>query len=149
MKNELLLMILMDPGHLHRAILRRYMQGQASRHIYTIGRIHSEIFDQTKLFPPNSVLDIEFERNNANFLLLTKINYPNFTIQMDSCQILSHIVKMDDQITREIELVSMSRTSMLLYLVRCVRMLYYSKGTNTADLSNFNLLIGKGNLLPR
>ena len=28
-------------------------------------------------------------------------------------------------------------------------MLYYSKGTNTADLSNFNLLIGEGNLLPR
>ena len=28
-------------------------------------------------------------------------------------------------------------------------MLYYSKGANTADLSNFNLLIGEGNLLPR
>ena len=63
--------------HLHRAILRRYVQGQASKHIYTIRRIHSEIFDQTKLLPPNSVLDIEFERNDANFLLLTKIGDPN------------------------------------------------------------------------
>ena len=98
--------------------------------------------------PPNSVLDIEFERNDANFLLLTKIGDPNFTIQMESCQILSHIVEMDDQITREIELVSMSGTSML-YPVRQVRMLYYSKGANTANLSNFNLLIGEGNLLPR
>ena len=96
--------------------MRRYAQGQASRHIYTIGRIHSEIFNQTKLLPPNSVLDIEFERNDANFLLLTKIHDPNFTIQMESCQI-SHIVEMDDQITREIELVSMSGTSML-YPVR-------------------------------
>ena len=95
MKNKLLLMILMqanihfddatNPAHLHRAILRRYMWGQASKHIYTIGRIHSEIFDQTKLLPPNSVLDIEFERNNANFLLLTKLGDPNFTIQMESC----------------------------------------------------------------
>ena len=108
MKNKMLLMILMEanihfnnamnPGHLHRAILRRYMQGQASRCIYTTGRIHSEIFDQTKLLPPNSVLDIEFERNDANFLLLTKIDDPNFTIQMESCQILSHIVEMDNQI---------------------------------------------------
>ena len=138
----------MNTCHPHRAILRRYVQGQASRHIYTIGRIHSEIFDQTKLLPPNSVLDIEFERNDADFLVLTKIENPNFTIQMESCQILSRIVEMDDQITREIELVSMSRTSML-YPVRRVRMLYYSNGTNTADLSNFNLLIGEGNLLPR
>ena len=102
---------------LHRAILRRYVQGQASKRIYTIGRIHSEIFDQTKLLPPNSVLDIEFERNDANFLLLTKIGDPNFTIQMESCQILSCIVEMDNQITREIESVSMSGTSML-YPVR-------------------------------
>ena len=98
--------------------------------------------------PPNSVLDIEFERNDANFLLLTKISNPNFTIQMESCQILSHIVEMDDQIKREIESVSMSGTTML-YPVRQVRMLYYSKGINTANLSNFYLLIGKGNLLPR
>ena len=67
---------------------------------------------------------------------------------MESCQILSHVVEMDEQITREIESVSMSRTSML-YPVRRVRMLYYNKGANTANLSNFNLLIGKGNLLPR
>ena len=107
----------MNIAHLHRAILRRYVSGQASKCIYTIGRIHSEIFDQTKLLPPNSVLDIEFERNDANFLLLTKIKNPNFTIQMESCQILSHIVEMDNQITREIESVSMSGTSML-YPVR-------------------------------
>ena len=81
-------------------------------------------------------------------MLLTKIDDPNFTIQMESCQILSHIVGMDDQITREIELVSMSGTSML-YPVRWMRMLYYSKGANTANLNNFNLLIGEGNLLPR
>ena len=98
--------------------------------------------------PPNLVLYIEFERNDANFLLLTKIDDPKFTIQMESCRILSCIVEMDDQITREIELVYMSGTSML-YPVRRVRMLYYSKGANTANLSNFNLLIGEGNLLPR
>ena len=94
-------------------------EGRLASAFTPLGGLHSEIFDQTKLanLPPNSVLDIEFERDDANFLLLTKIGDPNFTIQMESCQILSHIVEMDDQITREIELVSMSGTSMI-YPVR-------------------------------
>ena len=30
--------------------------------MYTIVRIHSEIFEQSKLLPPNTVLDIDFDR---------------------------------------------------------------------------------------
>ena len=45
--------------HAYPAILRRYLKGKASTNMYTIARIHSEIFEQPKLLPPNTVLDID------------------------------------------------------------------------------------------
>ena len=38
--------------HAYPAILRRYLRGKASKKMYTIARIHSEIFEQMKLLPP-------------------------------------------------------------------------------------------------
>ena len=54
--------------HAYPAILRRYLNGKASKNMY---RIHSKIFQQPKLLPPNTVLDIDFDRHNSDFLLLT------------------------------------------------------------------------------
>ena len=64
-----------DPTqYAYPAILRRYLKGKASKNIYTIARIHSEIFEQPKLLPPNTVLDIDLDRHESDFLLLTKHN---------------------------------------------------------------------------
>ena len=115
--------------------------------MYTIARIHSEIFEQLKLLPPNTVLDIDFDRNNSDFLLLTKHNNRNYTLKMESCKPLTRLVDMDEEITAEIDSVSISGRSML-YPVHRVKMMYYSCGANVVDLSNFNLLTMEGNLLP-
>ena len=56
--------------HAYPATLRRYLKGKASKNMYTIARIHSEIFEQPKLLPPNTVLDIDFDRHDSDFLLL-------------------------------------------------------------------------------
>ena len=53
---------------------------------------------------------------------------------------------MNEEITAEIDSVSISGISML-YPVHRVKMMYYSCGTNVVDLSNFNLLTMEGNLL--
>ena len=55
---------------------------------------------------------------------------------------------MDEEITAEINSVSIAGRSML-YPVCRVKMLYYSHAANVVDLSNFNLLTMEGNLLPR
>ena len=133
--------------HAYPAILRRYLRGKASKNMYTIARIHSEIFEQRKLLPPNTVLDIDFDRHNSDFLLLTKHNNRNYIIKMESCELLTRLVDMDEEITAEIDSVSISGRSML-YPVRRVKMMYYSCGANIVDLSNFNLLTMEGNLLP-
>ena len=38
--------------HAYLVILKRYLKGKASKNMYTIARIHSEIFEQPKLLPP-------------------------------------------------------------------------------------------------
>ena len=71
-----------DPTHhAYKAILRRYLKGKASKNMYTIARIHSEIFEQPKLLPPNTVLDIDFDRHESDFLLLTKHNNRNYVLK--------------------------------------------------------------------
>ena len=137
-----------DPAeHAYPAILRRYLKGKASKNMYTIARIHSEIFEQPKLLPPNTVLDIDFDRHNSDFLLLTEHNNRNYILKMESCELLTRLVDMDEEITAEIDSVSISGRNML-YPVRRVKLMYYSCGANVVDLSNFNLLTMEGNLLP-
>ena len=133
--------------HANPAILRRYLKGKASKNMYTIARIHSEIFEQPKLLPPNTVLHIDFDRHESDFLLLTKHNNRNYVLKMESCKLLTRLVDMDEEITAEIDSVSISGRSMLYPWCR-VKMLYYSCGANVVDLSNFNLLATKGNFSP-
>ena len=66
---------------------------------------------------------------------------------MESCKLLTRLVDMDEEITAEIDSVSISGRSMLNPVCR-VKMMYYSCGANIVDLSNFNLLTMEGNLLP-
>ena len=115
--------------------------------MYTIARIHPEIFEQPKLLPPNTVLDRDFDRHESDFLLLIKHNNRNYILKMESCKLLIRLVDMDEEITAEIDSVSISGRSML-YPVYRVKMLYYSCGANVVDLSNFNLLTTEGNFLP-
>ena len=137
-----------DPAvHAYPAILRRYLKGKASKNMYNIARIHSEIFEQPKVLPPNTVLHVDFDRHDSDFLLLTKHNNRNYTLKMESCELLTRLVDMDEEITAEIDSVSISGRSML-YPVCRVKMMYYSCGANVVDLSNFNLLTKEGNLLP-
>ena len=81
-----------DPAeHVYPAILRRYLKGKASKNMYTIARIHSEIFEQLKLQPPNTVLDIDFYRHDSHFLLLTKHNNRNYILKNGILQTLNQI----------------------------------------------------------
>ena len=66
---------------------------------------------------------------------------------MESCELLTRLVDMGEEITTEIDSMSISGISML-YPVHRVKMMYYSCEVNVVDLSNFNLPTTEGNLLP-
>ena len=42
--------------HAYPAILRRYLKGKSSKNMYTLARIHSEIFEQLKLLLPHRII---------------------------------------------------------------------------------------------
>ena len=85
--------------------------------------------------------------HDSDFLLLTKHNNGNYILKMEFCECLTRLVDMDEEITAEIDSVSLSGRSML-YPVHRVKMMYYSCGANIVELSNCNLLTTEGNLLP-
>ena len=125
-----------DPAeHAYPAILRRYLKGKVSKNMYTIARIHSEIFEQPKLLPPNTVLDIDFDRHDSDFLLLTKHNNRNYILKMESCELLTRLVDVNEEITAEIDSVSISGRS-TFYPVCRVKMMYYSCGAEQFQLTN-------------
>ena len=56
----------------HPAIIERYRRSVNSRPYETYGHIHADIFEQTKLLPPNTQVEISFTRNDSDFVLLAK-----------------------------------------------------------------------------
>ena len=51
---------------------------------------------------------IDFDRHNSDFLLLTKHNNRNYILKMESHELLTRLVDMDEEITAEIDSVSIS-----------------------------------------
>lgn len=126
-------------------LVKRYLKTAHSQSLPTMGRIHSEIFDQPKLLPPNSVLDIEFDRNSSDFLRLTQENAEHY-VKLEACYLLARIARVNTEVTNDIESMTFKGKS-LLYPLRRVEMSYYSRGPNTDDLSKTDLF--NNQVLPR
>ena len=56
----------------NHSLMRRFCASCNSKVIRMIGRIHSTIFEQSKVLPPLTHLEVTFERNKEDFLLLSK-----------------------------------------------------------------------------
>ena len=126
-------------------LVKRLLKSEGSKHVYTMGRLHSELFDQPKLLPPNTVLDIELDRNSNDFLKLTQKDHEHY-VKLDQCYLLARIARVNTEVTNDIEHMTFKGKS-LMYPIRRVEMSYYSKGPNTNDLSKTDIFNNK--VLPR
>ena len=133
--------------HPHQPLLRRYLRSKASKTCFLIGKIHSEIFDQPKLLPPNTVFDIIFDRSDSKFVVLTKRN-TQYKLKIDECILISRMVDMDEQVTEDIMRINLAGTS-FLYPVRRVKIRPYTVSPRVTSLGSPNLLLGEGEILPR
>lgn len=127
-------------------LVKRLLKSQGSQHVFTMGRLHSELFDQPKLLPPNTVLDVELDRNSTDFLKLTQQDDQNHYVKLDQCYLLVRIARVNTAVTNDIEHMTFKGKS-LMYPIRRVEMSYYSKGPNTNDLSKTDIFNNK--VLPR
>ena len=57
----------------NHSLMRRFHTSCSSKVIRMKGRIHSTIFEQPKALPPFTHLEVTFERNKEDFLLLSKL----------------------------------------------------------------------------
>lgn len=127
---------------------QRHQMTKNGNSIHTIGRIHSEIFDQPKLLPPNSKLEIYLDKqDNPAFLLLKKVaNAQQCKIQLVKCQLKVRYITVDPGVVEEIIGTTESGDPYRMP-IRRVKMSYFTKANNTTDFSEVNLL--KEEILPR
>lgn len=128
-----------------RAFVRRYNRIKGGKKLLTCSRIHAGLFEQDKPLPPGSKLDLIFERNEQNFVLLTKRNEP-FKAIIDECYLWVRTIKIDEQIYKEISDERYDNNKNIEYHFRRVRMFTHAKGGGLRDVSVTDLCPGETNL---
>lgn len=123
------------------ALKLRWGKVKHSKRIQTISRIHTEICDQPKYLPANSVLDFTFHPNESAFVILTK-HEKKFLAKIVDARLIVRHVKIHPTIGRQMEDVTVKGEKMK-YPVRRVEVTYYTKGAGMADLSQPGIIHGK------
>ena len=129
----------------NHALVRRFHACCNSKVIRTLGRIHSTIFEQPKALPPHTHLEVTFERNKENFLLFTKIDAPNYWLQMQRMVLYVRKIELRESLAHDIEQFA-SAGKNYLYPVRRVKIVTYQKGPTVENFSQTNILPGEEEL---
>ena len=106
----------------------------------TYGRIHSDLFNQSKLFPGGHEIRIKFHRHASDYSLFSKVNTERFDVPIQKailmvrhCQINSHILESHNK--------ALLSRNYKFPLTRVV-MKFYTLGSGLNDLSEQNLVTG-------
>ena len=120
-----------------------YYRFEKTKHSQTFenwGRIHSELFNQSKLLPGGNELRVKLQRNDPSFSLMCKTNDNDFIISTDTailmvrhCQISPHIIESH---TKALQ------TRNLKFPINKVEVKFFTKGSGRSDLSEPNLVTG-------
>ncbi len=133
-------------GEHHQALKRRLMRSKG-REFACLGRIHSEIFDQSRLLPPYSKLHVTFHRTDFDaFSILSNQNNP-VKIKIVKAELLVMYMPIDEDVVTEMVEETRKGHNTIIPLRR-VEMNYYTKLNNTTDFSHPNLF-HDGETLPR
>ena len=127
---------------IHEKIVKRHAAIVNGKTVRTIGRIHSSIFDQPKCLPPKTRMNVVFERNKEEFLLLSHNANPSFWLEMQRMVLIVRKMEVHDSVAEDILQVAAAGRN-YLYPIRRVRMVQYNKGAGMEDLSQPNILPGE------
>ena len=127
------------------ALVRRHDACINGRTIRTVSRLHSSIFDQPKCLPPKTKMNLTFERNKEEFLLLSKRANPSYWLEMQRMIVIVRKIEVQDSVAEDILQIAAAGHN-YLYPVRRVKMVQYNKGAGMEDLSQPNILPGEEEL---
>ena len=123
----------------NHSLMRRFRTSCNSKVIHMIRRIHSTIFEQPKALPPFTHLEVTFERNKEDFLLLSKLPNPSYWLQMQQMVLYIWKIELRESLAHDIEQVA-SMGKNYLYPIRRVKIATYQKGPTVEDFSQTDIL---------
>lgn len=119
---------------------QRFTRTKFSKLFETWGRVHSELFSQSKMLPGSNELRIKFHRNDANFSLISKTDDTSYMVSLEEavlkvkhCQISAHV--------RESHAKALQIRNMKYPLCK-VEMKFFTRGSGRSDLTEPNLVSG-------
>lgn len=110
-------------------------------------KIHSEIFDQIKPFPPNIEFFLEFQFQPDKFVLLKKGDDLAHKIKIEKAQLQVYYGKCDSDVTNQF--LSITEEISLKYPIRRVEVSSHIYGPAVAEIINNTTFKNKDTVLPR
>ena len=129
----------------NHALARRFAAAAGSKVIWTIGQIHSSIFDLTKALPPGTKIQVMFNRYKDAFLLLSKNSTANYWLQMQQMVLITCKLEVCESLVSDIQQVAFAGQN-YLYPFRRVKILTFNKRSAVEDLSQMDILPGEEEL---
>lgn len=122
----------------------RFKRTKNSTTFECIGRIHSEIFSQPKLFINGTTISVKLHPHDQAFNLMAKNPNKRYTISIDTAILFVNHVKISPSVREAHELALLKTNAK--YPIREIKMKYFTKSTGRTDLSELNLING---VIPR
>ena len=135
--------------NMDEAIVARHEQYKDGKIVKTIGPIHHEIFEQGKLLQPGSRLDLFFERNtNQELLIMSKKQNVRARLVVKKCQLLVKYVELDPKLVNDAAYLTTHKGKNVILPITKVEVNYFTKQAGCRDISEQNIL-PEGKPLPR
>ncbi|XP_064635194.1 uncharacterized protein F54H12.2-like [Lineus longissimus] len=130
-----------DESSTNKGAVARYKWTRYSKSVETMGKIHSELFEQDKLLLNKMSLSIKMHRNDPSVFLMAKGVTNQYKLLIEKAVLYVNVKKVSSH-------VRLSHEERLLksnakYPMRKVNMRFFSRGANRADLSEPNLVNGE------
>ena len=133
----------MDDDEPHPSIIRRYLRTTGGKVFWTIGKIHSPIFDQKKSLPDHTKIEVTLDRNPSEFVTLTHGADPEDKMaRIDQIFLLARLNDVDARISEDIKAVTHSGTA-CKYPIRRTRTATYTHERGGTEIAIADLIPGE------
>jgi hypothetical protein len=125
------------------ALRARYQKTKGSKQIQFMGDIHHGLFQQDKFLPPQTSLEIIFDRNSPELYLLTdQKNDKKYEFAVDTMHLLVRRVKTTAAVTMDEEKLCVTENIDRVFPIRHVAMKSITYGGTCDELQTSNITAG-------
>lgn len=131
-----------DNAGRHREFQKRFLMTENGKEWRTVGPIHADIFDQQKYLPDDTMIEVNFDREDAKFITLSKLDNADFAPRITSCYMMAKMISVDEDICKEMRSLSQCGNS-YLYPERRVKMVSFNVSGGTQEINQSELTPGE------